>query len=178
MAVKASQNPMAVQRYEPISPHGACPPASATLHMPTTMASIDHAEHVVEDRAGEDGDPLRRVGLLAVSERIRAVMPTEVAVEIVPRNRATGSMKESRRGRRPSRTAPRAKRTHPADAHRVPTTEYRRNSARSVSRPERKSRTIEAMVARPYSWPETGKCVAPRRRKRTEPRNATVRPSA
>ena len=100
------------------------------------------------------------------SDRIRAVMPTLVAVDMMPMYIGAASIMACARGiserylnlsknsgsrytaqRLPSTKEP----TTPPIPTMSPTKEYLRKRRRFVSRPERKRRMMEASVAKPYS---------------------------
>ena len=89
--------------------------------------------------------------ILRISPKILAVMPIEVAVQMVPRKSASGAMIEPTSGW--SRTVMPAPRKKEAITPPNPTTEAfplkRRNVGRSVSNPLVKSKRIEPTVAIP-----------------------------
>ena len=162
-AVAPSQMPKAFAAIMPMRPQSTpVPPAPcaeitprpiASTMMPST-SSITAPAIVVTPSS--ESMHLR-------SERMRAVMPTEVAVPMTPRNSAAGDRKPM--GPVPRilgirRTAQRSPRMNepitPPTPTSVPASEYRTKSFMSVSTPERKSRTIDATVQKPYSSGVTG----------------------
>ncbi len=80
------------------------------------------------------------------SDKMRAVIPTEVAVERIPKNKHRGSMKDALMRNTPTRSPNTKEKTTPKIPMMPPATEYFKNKPRSVSRPDAKSSIIEATV--------------------------------
>ena len=147
--VKPSQTPTAFRAMRPMDPQATEPPTwpettetipsiTARMMIPST-SSITAAARMVTP-SGES--------ILRCSERIRAVMPTEVAMERTPKKRFTGAVRAWPVMRLPAQAPERKDTMTPPTPMMAPFRENRKKRARSVSSPEWKRRMIEATVAR------------------------------
>ncbi|OQA28963.1 MAG: hypothetical protein BWY59_00603 [Verrucomicrobia bacterium ADurb.Bin345] len=123
IAVKTIQNPTALAQIRPTSPQSTCPPAvwmreiattTARSTIPSTSSSTAAARIVTP--SGES--------ILRLSARMRAVIPTEVAVDTTPRNSAAGEENEGATRNRTAAHAPPMKDTiTPPTPTAIPTVE-------------------------------------------------------
>ena len=148
MAVTPNQMPKDLTVIHMMGPQAIFVPVNSTFAMATTIArqtmprtsSMTAAAMIVTP----SGELMARC-----SERIRAEMPTDVAVQRIPRKRQRGSMNSHPNANMPTAAPQTNEQTIPPMPTIVPTTEYLKNVRTSVSSPEMNSRMMEPMMAMP-----------------------------
>ena len=158
--VATSQIPKALRAIRPILPpeRDAPLPKAETIPMTTARRTIPKTSS--KTAAARMVTPSGE-SIFFLSERMRAVIPTEVAVDMIPRKRHFTSKRPEhsipKTGRmNMAQPAPKKKETTtPPKPMIPPETEYLMKRERSVSRPEEKSKIIEAICENAYNSGET-----------------------
>ena len=134
--VNPNQTPMAFTAINPIAPQFTVPPWPViTETIPRTIARIIIPNTSSITAAARTVTPSGE-SIFLCSDRMRAVMPTEVAVLITPRNKLTGEVMGRPVIRLPAQAPDTKEMTTPPIPMTAPLTEKRRNRERSVSSPE------------------------------------------